>query len=290
VSSITGIWFFALPLALSVFIFADNVFRSGSSLESLPIGSAAVAASARLVLILLIPFGFGFGTNTGIWSKAISASLIFVSVAVYLLVQLQPRLMRSALSGFLLCYLAGVALMAPSHAGFYVNPQRQPQPLYLNRSVTLVGKGSPLILSDGFSEYIENARAALSRNGFVVGTPILDLSGQSPGLIYALEGRAVGQAWMIGGYKGSNQLGANAISKISCKDLHSSWLIIEPGGPRSLDLSILQKFGIDIKDSSRYEKVIAIDVPRGAGGYDIDRGQVIFRPVATSGANFRCSS
>lgn len=105
-----------------------------------------------------------------------------------------------------------MVLLAPSQASFYLVPYRQSQPLFLNKSVTRIGKVSQLRLSSGFSNYIASTRLALSKNEFKPGTPILDLSGQSPGLIYAVEGRAIGQPWMIGGYKGSNLPGENAIS------------------------------------------------------------------------------
>jgi hypothetical protein len=287
VSTLTGTWFVAMPLVLAVYSL------KAKSLKSVNIDKAdlvrPIAGFSRLLLILLIPFGYGFGTNTGIWGKALSASLILVSVSAYLLAQIPPRSMKSAFSGFLLCFLIGQVLFVPSYAAFFLKPHRQPQPLFLNSSVTRIGSNSQLRLSKGFSEYIASARNALLQSGFKLGTPILDLSGQSPGLIYALEGRAIGQAWMIGGYKGSNLLGKKAIAKIPCKDLRSAWLIVEPGGPRSLDLSILESFGIDIEDLARYQKVTDLVVPSGAGGYTIDRRQIIYKPIANDNASFKCS-
>jgi hypothetical protein len=285
-SSLAGTWFFAMPFVFALFSSKDASSRAGVALESL--ASRSGCGASRLLLILLIPFGYGFGTNTGIWGKALSASLIFISVAAYLLAQLPLRSIRSALSGFLLCYMAGVVLVTPSHASFYLNPQRQPQPLFLNTAVTPVGTASQLRLSGGVSEYIQSARLALARNGFAPGTPFLDWSGQSPGLIYALEGRAVGQAWMVGGYKGSNLLASYAIAKIPCKVLRLSWLVLEPGSPNGLDISILQEFGIDIDDPSLYQKVIELDVPSGVGDYPLARHQVIYKPLAASSASLDC--
>ena len=286
VSSLAGTWFFAMPFVFFMFALKVTSSEAGKVFQSMKIRSRAGAS--RLLLILLIPFGYGFGTNTGIWGKALSASLIFISVAAYLLAQLPLRSIRSALSGFLLCYMAGVVLVTPSHASFYLNPQRQPQPLFLNTAVTPIGPASQLRLSGGVSEYIQSARLALAQNGFASGTPVLDWSGQSPGLIYALEGRAVGQAWMVGGYKGSDLLAKYAILKIPCKVLRLSWLILESDSPSSLDTSILQEFGVDIDDPSRYQKVIELDVPSGVGDYSLARHQVIYKPLAASSAALDC--
>ena len=286
-SSITGTWFFAMPLVFALYVVRNKSLGSVNIDEALPLMS--VTGASRLLLILLIPFGYGFGTNTGIWGKALSASLIFVCVAAYLLAQLPSRSLKTAISGFLLSYLIGAVLVAPSQASFCLNPQRQPQPLFLNKSVTRIGKVSQLRLSSGFSNYIESTRLALLKNEFKPGTPILDLSGQSPGLIYAVEGRAIGQAWMIGGYKGSNLLGENAIARIPCKDLYTAWLIVEPEGPRSLDLSILQSHRINIQDPAKYEKIADIAVPSGAGGYTIDRRQFIYKPLSDENVALRCS-
>jgi hypothetical protein len=286
VSSLAGTWFFAMPFMLFIFAMKVTSSEAGRVFQSMKISSRA--GVSRLFLILLIPFGYGFGTNTGIWGKALTASLIFVSISAYLFGQLPLRSIRSALSGFLLCYLVGLVLVAPAYASFYLYPQRQPHPLFLNTSVTSIGKTSQLRLSAGVSEYIQSARLALAQNGFTSGTPVLDWSGQSPGLIYALGGRSVGQAWMFGGYKGSNLLAKYAISKIPCKDLRFSWLILEPGGSNGLDISILQEFGIDIDDPSLYHKVIELDVPSGVGDYSLARHQVIFKPLAASSSSLDC--
>ena len=127
---------------------------------------------------------------------------------------------------------------------------------------------------------------ALMRNGFKAGSPLLDLSGMSPGLVYALDGRAIGNAWMIGGYKGSNALARASIAKIPCTDLQSSWLIVEPGGPVSLDLSMLKDFEIDIQDESRYEKVAHLITPKVTGpcvypcrGFRHHRHQFVYKPL-----------
>ena len=60
-----------------------------------------------------------------------------------------------------------------------------------------------LIISDEFIRYINDARNVSSQSGLQKGDFIIDLSGQSPGLIYLMGAKSLGTAWNTGGYKGS---------------------------------------------------------------------------------------
>lgn len=244
----------------------------------------------RLFLVLTISFGFGFGSNNALWGKIFSSSVIFISVAATFMAQLSPKYTKRVFIAFLVCVAIGELLLLPVHAKHILAPFRQDQPLFLNKTHTRVGSTSQLILSDNFSEYINNTRIALMRNGFMSGSPVLDFTGRSPGLIYAVGGRPAGLAWMIGRSKGSNALARAAIAKIPCNELYSSWVIVEPGGPASLDISILNNFDIDIYDPSRYEKVAHVMTPSGAGGFNDEHHQFIFKPLSEAGNHPKCTA
>jgi len=286
--SIGSIWFSVFPLSL---LLSLALSKSLALIDDWPSTSCKIFPQlSRLFLILLIPFAYPFATNTNLWTKILSASLIFVCVASTFIVQLPSRVAKRVFTAFLLMVLIGDLLLLPAYARFYRNPYRQPQSLVFNKTPTQIGPTSQLILSEDFSQYITDAKIAFHSNGFKPGSPILDLSGQSPGLIYAVNGRAIALPWMIGGYKGSDALASAAIAKVPCNDLYSAWLIVEPDGPRSIDISILNDFGIDIYDQSKYQKVAHLVTPKGAGGYDFERHQFIYRPLLEAGHHLTCTS
>ena len=281
------IWLVVLPFSFLVLFVISTRFYPVNCGSDLPTKRLLVGLF-RLLLILLISFAFGFGSNNALWSKIFTISIIFVSVAAAPMSQLSFQYAKRLFIAFLLCLSIGELLLLPAHARFFLKPFRQDQPLFLNNNLTQVGPASQLFLSDGFSEYINNARNALLLNGFKSGSPLLDFSGLSPGLIYAVDGRPIGQPWMIGGTKGSNALARAAVAKIPCNDLYSSWIIIQPKGPSRLDLSILEDIDIDIYDESRYERVAELRTPTGSIGNNAEL--FIYKPLLGDGHRDKCIS
>lgn len=231
--------------------------------------------------VLLIPVCYGFGTNTGMWSKALSASIIYVSLAVFWGVNYFGSSLTTYARPFITLTFIGFVLASPSFLGHYALPQRQPQPLWENGNQTVIGPShSKVFLDPGFSKYINDIKVTLLKNGFRPGDPILDFTGQSPGLIYAVSGRAVGHPWLIGGRLGSNDFASTILAKIPTSELEASWILDEPDGPQRINPERLQNIDIDLGNSSRYQPVGIFDVPIAAGGFFVPRSQVLYKPLA----------
>jgi hypothetical protein len=231
--------------------------------------------------ILLIPLCYGFGTNTGIWAKALSASIIYVSLAVFWLTHMSSQRSAAYFRPFIVIALMGIFLAAPTFLAHYALPQRQPQPLWKNRFTTSIGgPNSIIVLDNSFSEYINVFKTALNQSGFNAGDPILDLTGQSPGLIFAAGGKAIGNPWIMrGGSPKPFEFASFIIRMIPASSLESAWILDEPNGPLRIDPSILNEFGINLEDGSTYEQISSFDVPGGAGGYFEPRSQVLYKPL-----------
>ena len=235
---------------------------------------------ALFLAILLIPVCYGFGTNTGMWSKALSASLIYVSLAVFWGVNFLGQYSSTYTRPFIVLAFIGFVLASPSFLGHYALPQRQPQPLWKNANRTVIGSSnSQVLLDQSFSTYINDLKTSLLENGFRPGDPILDLTGQSPGLIYAVSGRLVGYPWLIGGRLGSNDMASALLARIPTSELEASWILDEPDGPQRINPPILQKIGIDLGNSTRYKPVGIFDVPKAAGGFFVPRTQVLYKSL-----------
>lgn len=224
---------------------------------------------------LLFPHIYAIGTTNNYWNHGIDAAIFWVLAG---LVLLRPIESREKLVAILLTLGMGTMLITVEqiHRGIEV-PYRQPQALYKNSYTLDVGKmGSTLVLDNGFGEYISGAIDLVKQLGFKKGTPMIDLTGQSSGLLYALGAHGVGQAWMIGGYPGSKALAQAMLEKVSCQKLSTAWILAEPDGPRKITPEVLLNFGANLTND--FEVVGSFKTAAGVGGYKQQRLQQILKP------------
>jgi hypothetical protein len=232
-----------------------------------------------ILAIALIPFCYGFGTNTNLWIKALSASSIYTALTLKIMSSSASSANEKYRNGIIACCLLSLFISLPGIAAPIIHPYRQEGAKWTHRSqLTIVPNKHKIYVSKNIQIYVTQAQKLLNNNGFKSGTPIIDMTGQSPSLIYLLGGKAVGQAWMIGGYPGSNALAKKAISKITKRDLNHAWIITEKQGQRSLDLTALTDNGLDIYNKNQYIYVGSIVTPKGAGGNEERRVQSFYRP------------
>jgi hypothetical protein len=230
-----------------------------------------------LILVLItLPYSFAFGTNNNYWQAASAAGVFWVLAGLVLLVPTYAEKKTWLL--FIPIVLIAQSIIALLLSINISAPYRQDQALRLHSHPTTVGRpDSVLILSRAFSEYITSAIDQATKAGFKAQTPVIDMTGQSAGILYALQAQSIGQAWIIGGYPGSLKLATEALKSIECKTLASAWLLVEPNGPRSISGELLVNFGMDLK--SHYEPVASWNAAVGAGGYTQKRVQILYKPV-----------
>jgi hypothetical protein len=224
-----------------------------------------------IFILLLLPHAYAFGTNTNYWETGGSAGMFWVLGGLVFLTTIK------ATDQFKYCLLtismfAQLITMANIQSSFEF-PYRQPQALEQNKETFNFGY-SELILPKTFSGYLSSFINAANEQGFVSGTPVIDLSGRSPGLLYALGAHNTGAPWMIGGYPGSNQLAIARLNLVSCSELIDAWIVHEPNGPRPLSDDVLGHFGVNIKD---YDIVGQFTTPV-AGGFT-ESVQMLLKPI-----------
>ncbi len=234
---------------------------------------------ALICSFLLFPHIYAIGTTNNYWYQGIDAAIFWVLAGLVFLV---PITSRRRLVAILLSL--GLAVQFVTVEQIYrgiENPYRQPQALYKNSYPLDIGKmGSTLVVDEGFGDYISGAIDIIKQNGFITGTPMIDLTGQSPGILYALGARSLGQAWMIGGYSGSDALAQAMLKKVSCQKLSTAWILAEPDGPRKLSPEVLLSFGADL--ATDFEVVGSFQTAAGAGGYKQSRLQQILKPTRSA--------
>lgn len=238
-------------------------------------------------LFLAMPHIYAFGTRTNYWSHGRSAAIFWVLVSVILI----GALIRDRKSWLFIfpMVLATQAVTSILLEAGRERPYRQPQPLQLNLSAVELGpESSTLILSQAYVEYISEARNAAQLAGLVPGTPMIDLSGQSPGLLFSLAAESLGQAWTIGGYPGSLDLARAALALAPCEKIANAWILLEPDGPRSLSAELMAGVGAMFPDD--YVAVATWTTAPGAGGYKDSRVQVLYEPSSPESILSACAT
>ena len=202
------------------------------SLELLALGGQPLARSeyadfALMALLLLLPLAFSFGTNMLVLGHSAIAAL-FAFAALYLRLYrlfFAGLLGRAALAACvtLLC-LPGAATqyraLTDSHYTY-----RQHSALGRQDLPLAMGPYASTLLLDGRTHAIMRAMKALMADaGFRPGQDILDLSGDSPGMIWAVGGNPLGSPWIIGRYPGSEAAAERTMEKSGTAKVRGAWL------------------------------------------------------------------
>nr|WP_304655522.1 hypothetical protein [Neorhizobium galegae] len=252
-----------------------------------PLTSLSAAQWALAILFLAMPHIYAFGTNRNYWENGAWAGIFWLLAGVTLL---RPVVRERGTWSFALpLALATQMVTAILLQTGLEQPQRQTQPLRLNETTLKIGpQQSALVLSTGYAAYIADAMATAQNSGFEHGTPVIDLTGQSPGILYAIGAENIGQAWTIGGYPGSLKLAKAALDHVACETIAAAWVLFEPEGPRSIPAELVPSVGGAFPES--YQRVGIWQTAEGAGGYVARRTQEFYKPMAPSETLSACQA
>jgi len=188
-------------------------------------------------LLLALPVAFSFGTNNSVLQHSQMAAVFGVTA-------LSVRLRRLARLGLLatpavvtcLTVLCVPTLVIQLKAVVDVHSTyRQLSPLGEQVvPVRLGAVGNTLLVDATTRETLESVIGAARAAGFASGQAVLDFTGDSPGLVYALGGRPLGTAWLLGGYPGSEAAAARLLAHLSPPALQSAWLLTSEDNPRAI--------------------------------------------------------
>lgn len=262
--------------------------------EGLILRCQAPTSIALALTFLVLPHLFALGSNFNYWIGGSSAALFWMLAVIAFLSPLAQQ-GRSVATLLPLTVLAQLLTASVVNAGF-LKPYRQVKDLRAYTAVMPMPGGGNLVLSQPFHDYLATAIAQARAAGLEVGTPVVDLSGRSPGLLYMLETRALGLPWLIGTYPGSKAVevfglpwligGVNPGSSAAavetlglehCADLAKAWVLIEPEGPRHLDqTSVMASFGAVQAD---YFVAATFETPVNDGEFPNAYRQFLLKPV-----------
>jgi len=211
-------------------------------------------------VLAICPFAFAFGSNNPLWLQASYAAVFWViGLLAALMVQFQA-LWRPAVHALLATTLLSTGLIL---AGAVGHPYRQSQQLDKVDTPLQIGPAGGTVLVDtATAAYAQDLRNLATERNLGSDTPLLDLSGESPGASYLMGVHPVGGPWLLGGYPGSDESAKIQLSNVDCVSLSRAWLLVEPQGTKALsEQDILASFGADIHDYR-----LAADVTDPHGG------------------------
>ncbi|WP_449394795.1 hypothetical protein [Devosia riboflavina] len=232
------------------------------------------------LLLLAAPYIYAFGTNGNYWYQGSAVGFFWVLSAIVLLApglsrDVQPE--RLAPLVLLFQFLtACLLLQGVTHPYRQELSFREPHVAW-----NLRDQGS-VLLSQGFHDYLGTVRRAAAEAGFKAGDNMIDLTGRSPGLLFDLGARSLGQPWLVGAYPGSDALAMASLRTESCEAVAKAWLLVELGGPRSLSVdTVLASWGASL--AADYTLAGAFKTAPQAGGFEAQYTQQLFKPARPEG-------
>ncbi|MCC8944220.1 hypothetical protein H8A97_03660 [Bradyrhizobium sp. Arg62] len=258
--------------------------------EGLVLRTQSPTSIALALTFLVLPHVSALGSNVNYWFAGSMSALFWMLAVVAFLSPLAQQ--GDSVATLLPLTVLAQLLTASVIDTTMLKPHQQAKDLRAYTAVTPLPGGGQLVLSQPVHDYLATARAQARAAGLEVGTPVVDLSGRSPGLLYVLETRALGLPFLIGPwdstpahfgqpgplvpYTGSNAAALEALGFEDCPDLAKAWVLIEPNGPHRLDQeSVMASFGARQAD---YVAVGTFETPINAGDSDTYR-QSLLKPV-----------
>jgi hypothetical protein len=198
------------------------------------LGFPAPGRTAGLTMLLFaMPVAYSIGTNNSLPAHTQMASVFGV---VAMLLPLHRLYLRNLLAAPALALCLAV-LSVPMLVAQVRSLQEATQTYRLrtglleqSQPVALGARGSQLRVDGATRADLEGLAQALRSAGYTAGEPILDMTGDGPGLVYALDGRPVGVAWLLGGYPGTAQVAAWIVTYVPEATLRSAWVIAADDG------------------------------------------------------------
>jgi len=199
------------------------------------------------ILLGVLPLAFVFGTANNYWFMAGLVGFFWVLSGV-ILIRIRP-IPESAI-GLLMPFAFAAQFVTAGQILFGAEkPYYQPGPLrQADHLIDLGDRGGVLRVAPSMGVFIEAIRKTANQAGFQAGTPVIDLTGHSPGVLHVMGASATGQPWLIGNFPmmpGSNHVAAEVLKGVPCSELARAWLLVEPKGPYSFPPTITSVFGAD---------------------------------------------
>lgn len=218
-------------------------------------------------------FAPALGTNND-FVEQLSYSAVFLAGAVFialnLLVPINIRRYISATAGLLVSALLVVTLIEA-----YEHPYRLPTGISRQDIPVTVYRDQYLEVDSRTASYIRELRHIAYDAGWESKSPLIDMTGGSPGAMVILEARIPGAPWLLGNYPGSDEFAEKVLGSVSASVLTKAWILTAPHGERRLGDSVLLENGIGFPHD--YKRVGSVE-----SGHRSEK-QILWKPINKKG-------
>lgn len=239
------------------------------------------------ITFALMPYAYALGSGLNYWQQEASAVIFWVLSILIFISAVVPR--ANSIRYIYFCGLLMQSIFIFILFAVIESPYAYDQSLRFNKCRANFGY-SELKFSNNYCEFVNKINSTMDDIGFNSNTPVIDLTGKSPGILYAMRAQQVGFAWIMGGSPGSFNWTRAVIDGINCETLGRSWLLLEPGGPLQISPdnpdALLNFFGAKL--SVDYELTSHWLTPKGIVGDGANRLQRLYRPIHSEIIKDRC--
>ena len=233
---------------------------------------------SHFLILLALPYAFSFGTGNNYWFLAGLVSIFWILAGLSFLGRDCVERQAIPLLSFAVAvqfYSVSIVLLGVQGPYYQPNPIRQS-----DYRIDIGGRGKTLIIPATFGRYISDVSKVAREAGFIQGTPMIDLTGHSPGVLYALGASSPGWPWIYGNFgnsKKSENFAIEVMKNLECDESASAWLLLEPSGPVKISAETLKTIGADV--SSDFETVGTFSTAPYVGGFAKEQIQQLLKPT-----------
>ena len=270
-------------------VLSSNVHRSAAVGGLLLLGAILPSLWARgdqrrgvlaaAAVLALLPFAYAFGTHYS--TVALAGSAAFCWLGGSLLAVGSNQFSKAHWPVVAGAWLLATALCLNAASGAV--PRQEP--LDVQDTVVSLGGHGAIGMSPDMARYLGSVVEGAGQAGFQPGTPMLDLTGQSPGLIHHLQARPTADPWVIGRYPGSRDRASRQLTAhTECEVIGASWLLISPDSSRLIPPAVVGDVGLRFPDD--YQHVFTEVAPERSEGFTLE----LWRPLDSTDLTDRCAA
>lgn len=223
-----------------------------------------------LLLGIAVAISFVFGTNTGPGGKLLlpTVSIVLPLLLVGLWAEQCVSQRGVVLTIAFTAVFSGAVLL---HRGASHPFRNEGGMSAQTERVTFFGQSAPISLDPAKAAYVRAILKAAATSGWVAGTPVLSLTGYTPGVNVILDAPFVGVAWVTArseAYQGGQEAFEFLVANTSEEERSKAWIFTSSNGDRRLDPGILERDGYAfpcgyrlVGEFKTYEKVETIGDP-----------------------------
>ena len=194
-----------------------------------------------LIFIIIFPLLFSLGTNNNLISHTFFLNSIYL-LAISIIIQLIKPEKKYNLLFTLSAFLLTTNILIKS---FY-KPYDLGHKYIGNFQKVEFSKYGELYLDDKLAKNLNSIKNVFNSNNWQKNGTIIDLTGSSPGILLLVDGKFVGDPWLIGSKKGSEQFITKILTSATKKELLQSWILTSNNlDEKNFDhIKILEKLNI----------------------------------------------